>query len=77
MLAQVGFDGDAPLGGMREGHAGWVLRSVSERKATLQKGGETAVLALPQRDSALAASVAGPAAQASPPRIPLPVLRRP
>ncbi|HEY1545170.1 MAG TPA: hypothetical protein VGG01_22455 [Xanthobacteraceae bacterium] len=54
-----------------EGHAGWILRSVNEREATLQKNGETAVLALPRRDSVSAATAGAP------PRIPLPVLRRP
>jgi hypothetical protein len=61
---------------MREGHGGWILSAVSERAATLQKDGETTVLALPRRDSAAAAPVAD-AATAPPPRIPLPVLRRP
>jgi general secretion pathway protein N len=54
-----------------EGHGGWILRSVSVREATLQKDGETAVLALPRRDSVSAATAGAPA------RIPLPVLRRP
>jgi hypothetical protein len=54
-----------------EGHAGWILRAVSEREARLQKDGETAVLALPRRDSASAATPDEPA------RIPLPALRRP
>jgi hypothetical protein len=53
-----------------EAHEGWILRAVSEREATLQKEGETAVLALPPRASTAAAP-------AAPPRIPLPVLRRP
>src|SRR6185437_1120229 len=60
----------------REGHAGWILRSVSEREVTLQKDDRTAVLALPRRDSMQA--TAPPATEpVAPQRIPLPVLRRP
>jgi general secretion pathway protein N len=34
-----------------EGHNGWILRSVQGREATLEKGRDTAVLALPARDA--------------------------
>jgi hypothetical protein len=34
-----------------EAHDGWTLHSVQGREATLQKNGETAVLALPARDA--------------------------
>jgi hypothetical protein len=34
-----------------EGHDGWILRSVQGREATLEKDRETAVLALPARDT--------------------------
>jgi general secretion pathway protein N len=50
-----------------EAHDGWVLHSVQGREATLQKDGETAVLALPARDAEQTGGV--PPAAAPPPSV--------
>jgi general secretion pathway protein N len=58
-----------------EGHAGWILRSVKGREATLQKDGETAILTLPPHDSAPSPTAAGLTQPLF--SVPIPVRRRP
>jgi general secretion pathway protein N len=53
-------------------HAGWILRSVIGREATLQKDSEMAILTFPPRDSVASAGTA-----VMPPPVSLPVRRRP
>jgi general secretion pathway protein N len=45
---------------MGEGHAGWILRSITGREVTLQKEGQTAILALPARDAMAAVPARAP-----------------
>jgi general secretion pathway protein N len=58
---------------MGQDHAGWILRSIKGREATLQKDSQTAVLALPARDAVVpaATNTAGmPLLSGGPARIP-------